>query len=84
MSANYRKALERQSFSNQIRSCAAAFVELQALRHEADYDPAKRISLTDAKAAATNARQAMADLISATEDERQLFLTILLRFKTQN
>ncbi|MFZ3033516.1 MAG: hypothetical protein WA138_05845 [Parvibaculum sp.] len=77
MPAAYTRALGTVSFGNKIRSCAATFVELQALRHEADYDPAKRVALTDAKATIANAKQAMSNFDAASTDEKNLFLTML-------
>lgn len=82
MRAAYIKALDREFFGTHIRTCAAAFVELQARRHEADYDPAKRIALLDAKAALTSARAAIAAFNAAPVEEQNLLLTIL-RFKAR-
>jgi len=82
MSARLARSLDRHSFDPAIRSCSAAFVELQALRHDADYNPSKRIGLMDARAAAENARRAIGDFNASPEDQRQLFLT-LLHFKAR-
>ena len=67
-------------FEAAIRQCAAAFIELQEGRHEADYDPIIKIALSDAKTAVAKAPTAIQRLENSPEPERMLFLT-LLHFK---
>lgn len=69
--------------SAMLQDCASAFVELQENRHEADYDPTKRIALSDARAAVSKAVAAMEMLTQAPDGERSLFLT-LLHFKQRS
>jgi uncharacterized protein (UPF0332 family) len=69
-------------FDAGIQGCAAAFVELQENRHEADYDPSLKIALSDAKTAVAKAQSAIAMLNGSPDAERFLFLT-LLQFKNR-
>jgi uncharacterized protein (UPF0332 family) len=71
------RAEDGDIFDARIRECANAFVELQENRHEADYEPSRRISLFDAKAAVSKARDAISTLENSPEDQRMLFLTPL-------
>lgn len=64
-------------FHASLQACANAFVELQENRHEADYDPVKKIALSDAQAAVSKAEDAMLMLSASPDGERFLFLTFL-------
>ena len=66
------------SRSQLTRRCATLFVELQTDRHDADYDPDKKLTLSEAKTAIIKARTAMMMLGLDVERERFLFLTALL------
>jgi uncharacterized protein (UPF0332 family) len=71
------------SFCQEIQLCANSFVELQKLRHEADYDPNVQITLSDAQGAISTAETAMEKLRSAREKHRRLFL-LTLRYKPRS
>jgi hypothetical protein len=66
------------AFSDHIRTGAAGFVDLQAERHKADYDPRYRPSLEVAQAQIDAARRAIENFTNAEKSEYQLFLLILL------
>lgn len=66
------------AFSDHIRKGAAGFVDLQAERHKADYDPRYRPSLEAAQAQIDAARRAIENFTNAEKAEYQLFLLILL------
>ncbi|HEX3486661.1 MAG TPA: hypothetical protein VHT51_16500 [Micropepsaceae bacterium] len=78
-----QKAVGFASFGPDIRECATFFVELQQARHEADYNPVARISLSDARGAIAKAEGAIAALDRAPAQQRKLFLT-LLHFKVRS
>lgn len=61
-----------------IRRCATLFVELQADRHDADYDPDRKFTKSDAGTAIAKARTAIMMLGLDVDHERFLFLTSLL------
>jgi len=65
------------SFCQEIQLCANSFIELQKLRHEADYDPQARITLSDVEGAIRMAETAMKKLAAAPEEQRRLFLVTL-------
>ncbi len=67
-------------FDATIQECANAFLDLQENRHEADYDPIRRIPISDAQAAVSRATDAIQMLNASPDSERFLFLT-LLHFK---
>ena len=66
------------SFSDHIRKGAAGFVDLQAERHRADYDPRYKPSLETAQAHVDGARRAIESFSQADKAEYQLFLLMLL------
>lgn len=77
--------IDGQPFCDEIRKGAAIFVELQNSRHEADYKPSARITLSDARAAITKAREAVrliGQAYNTNEADWSLFLT-LLSFKSR-
>lgn len=61
-----------------IMDCADAFVELQDLRHRADYSPNDRFTLVDAGAAREQAIEAIASLRSCDRSSRCWFAVHLL------
>lgn len=64
-----------------IREIAAAFVELQEMRHRADYDNASELKQDDAKSSALKATESIEKLRSAAEshpDDVGIFLLALL------
>ncbi|MGH6873066.1 MAG: hypothetical protein ACREHE_16345 [Rhizomicrobium sp.] len=62
----------------EIRRCASLFKELQNARHDADYNPGKRIAMLDAQSALAKARQAIDAIAAAPDQDRRFFLTFLL------
>jgi uncharacterized protein (UPF0332 family) len=77
ISAGSQKTEDGSSFHPTLRQCAAAFVELQESRHDADYDPFKKFALSDAQAAISKASDAIQNLRASPDEERLLFLTSL-------
>lgn len=67
-----------RQFSDEIRTCARTFVELQQKRHEADYDPQMSKTLTDAIDAIGDAELAIRKLRASSAAERDDFLALLL------
>ncbi|MCE9522682.1 MAG: hypothetical protein K8S25_09655 [Alphaproteobacteria bacterium] len=66
------------AFSVNIRNSAIIFVNLQAERHKADYDPRYKPSLETAQAQIDAARNAIDGFLKADKAEYQLFLLMLL------
>jgi len=52
--------------------------ELQEMRNRADYDPGPRFRSLDAHIAINTARDALGYFRQAAQDDRRLFLTLLL------
>jgi hypothetical protein len=77
LSPELKKAVGLAVFGPDLRRCATFFVELQQQRHEADYDPMVKISLSDTKSAVTKAASAIAAFDGAPANERRVFLTLL-------
>ena len=71
------------NFDVSLQECATAFIELQQIRHEADYDPFASIALSDAKTAVVRATTAIQRLNDSPEADRLLFRT-LLHFKPRS
>jgi hypothetical protein len=78
MADSCKKISSEVSRSAWIRNCASLFVQLQNSRHEADYDPNKRVALSEVKTAITKARTAINLLSLVADSERRFFLTALL------
>lgn len=72
-----------KSFCHELRLCASTFVELQKLRHEADYDPHAQITLFDTQNAIARAEVAVEKLEAAPFEQRDLFL-LTLRFRLRS
>jgi hypothetical protein len=70
--------LRSLNFPTSIRSCGDAFVELQQARHDADYDPAYRLSRSRALDAIALAERAIADLKASRRKDRKAFAVLLL------
>jgi uncharacterized protein (UPF0332 family) len=73
-------AFGQESFGPDLQLCARTFIELQKLRHDADYDPQAKFALSDVQNAVLRAETAMQKLGEAPENERRLFL-LTLRYK---
>lgn len=77
-------ALEEQaffgfaSFPDELRFFASRFVDLQELRHQADYDPDARFTTEEAQEAVEDARAAIANLRAAQDQALIPFLSYLL------
>lgn len=65
-------------FSANLKRCASAFVQLQALRHDADYNPTFRTNLIDATDVVQMADDAIRLFCEASKAERLHFITQLL------
>lgn len=65
-------------FSANLQTCALAFVQLQRLRHDADYNPTFRTNLIDAADVVQMADDAIRLFIGASKAERLHFITQLL------
>ena len=65
-------------FGQELKDLAGALVDLQELRHLADYDPLFRASLSEARLATTTARTALSILRNMNRTRRKAFLTLLL------
>jgi hypothetical protein len=71
-------AVRNLGFPRTIVTCADAFVKLQQMRHDADYDPDHRVLRADALAAIQLAERAIRDLRSTPRKERTAFAVQLL------
>ena len=70
----------RHPFPPGIQVCADAFVRLQEIRHQADYDPEARFKRVDAINWVADAEAAIAGLRSAPRADRRAFaIHILLK-----
>ena len=77
-SPTLQRQIGRASVHVDLRDFARSFVELQDLRHRADYDPGIALVQNDAVAAIDRAERAMASLASAPGDERSDLLALML------
>jgi hypothetical protein len=83
LSKELEKAVGFPRFGVDIHECATFFVELQQARHEADYNPTAKSSLSDTRSAIAKAEGAIAALSRAPAQGRRLFL-ILLHFRIRS
>jgi hypothetical protein len=69
-----------QSFPDALRFFASRFVDLQELRHQADYDPDTKFTAQEAQEAAADAREAIDNLRAVADQDEALipFLSYLL------
>ena len=65
-------------FGSDIRAFAAAVLDLQQSRHDADYDPSTRYQRSESVAAIRAARDALVSFETASEIEREAFLSLLV------
>ncbi len=65
-------------FGPEMISFSAGAAELQEIRNRADYDPGPRFGSLDARTAIATARRAVGYFKQAAQDDRRLFLTLLL------
>lgn len=70
--------VRKLGFPPPICSCADTFIELQTVRHKADYDPGFRISRGEALALIEQAAQAIRNLKASGRKDRKAFAIQLL------
>lgn len=81
-----KKQCSRQTilgeFPDAVQDFAATFVELQAERHRADYDPSANFTLSEARAFISRARRAIRELRGADARDRRAFAAyVALKFR---
>jgi hypothetical protein len=68
------------TFPPEIVACAKEFIELQEVRHKADYDPAARFTRAEALDWVSRAETAVAGMWTAPRRDRKAFaVQVLLR-----
>ena len=72
------EAVRKLNFPQGIKDCADVFVELQAARHAADYDPLHRLTRVEALLAVRQAEDAVMKLKSADAKDRRAFAVQVL------
>jgi hypothetical protein len=65
-------------FGSDIRTFAAAVLDLQQSRHDADYDPSIRYQRSESVRAIRAARDALSSFETAADVEREAFLSLLV------
>ena len=78
LSNRYKPYEPRNGFGPNITAFAAAVVDLQEKRHDADYDPMRRMNRSDALVAIRTARAALRRFEKASATRRGMFLSLLL------
>ena len=78
LTAKYRKHASATGIGPAIQAFANGVVELQEMRHSADYDPVASFGRADARFAIASARRAIARFAEVSPVERRIFLTLLL------
>ena len=73
----YRHHLPRD-LDTKLKDFAASVIDLQGKRHRADYDPLSSYRSADATIAIETARDAIRLFKQADEEQRKIFLTLLL------
>lgn len=76
--APYVPALAPVSFDQELALFAEVFKESYKLRQLADYDPHYRVSASEARAAVTEAREALARFRTADSAWREWFLSMVV------
>ena len=76
--ASLKETMRRESMSPAMREFAAAFPELQELRHAADYDPAATFGALEVRSIIETAANAMAAFDRCPQTERTNVLALLL------
>jgi hypothetical protein len=71
-------AAQNLNFPLTIKTCAAAFVELQGMRHSADYDPNYRVVRSRALEAIELAESAIHNLRGSSKRDRRAFAVQIL------
>lgn len=78
LNLSLRQQLRRSSVHSDLRDFAISFVDLQARRQQADYDPYLQLSREDAETALDIAERAIAAFHRAPVDERADVLALML------
>lgn len=76
--AKYRRYVPQDGFHPEIRAFAAAVIDLQIRREEADYDPLATLKREDARLVIKFGREALHQLEAAPRADRDAFLNLLL------
>ncbi len=74
----YRPYFPFGGFDSNIQDFSTVTIDLQEKRHLADYDPQSRFRTSDAKLAVGSARSAVHRFLTADEEHRKSFLTLLV------
>jgi hypothetical protein len=77
-SAKYAEYLPANGLGPFIQAFGTAAIDLQEKRHTADYNPRPRFKTLDAKVAIGAARSAIGRFERADQEDRKIFLTLLL------
>lgn len=78
LAEKFRHLEPEGGFASGIKGFAAAIVELQRKRQDADYDPLIRFSRTEARLVISGGRTALARFKATSEDQRLIFGSLLL------
>jgi hypothetical protein len=78
LSTKYRKFEPANGFAPDLRAFATGILELQEMRHAADYDPSSQLSISNAALAIGTAKEAIDRFGRVNRPERQVFLALLL------
>ncbi len=78
LSSKYTGYEPPRGFGPDLKAFAANLLELQEMRHAADYDPLVRIKRSGAVLAAGVARRILSQFRNASASQRAAFLTLLL------
>lgn len=78
LASKYRQYAPADGFGPEIRALAAAVVDLQLRREDADYDPLTTFKRSDARLAINLGREALKRFEAAPTDHREAFLGLLL------
>lgn len=78
LTAKYRQYAPDDGFGPEMRALAAAAIDLQRRRLEADYDPLVNFRRSDARLAINLSREALRRFQAAPMSDRAAFLSLLL------
>lgn len=78
LTEKFRRFEPNTGFAAEIKGFAAAMIELQRKRQDADYDPLARFSRIEARFLITGARTALDRFKAAENDQRLIFVPLLL------
>lgn len=76
--AAFRAYWPAQGFSRELLRFASLFIQLIEARHTADYDPNYRVNTDEVRRFVKSSRRAIRNLERAREEDKRLFLTLLL------